>query len=361
MKVLIVSSIPWTSSNRGIDILCSALAEEGHDVTHLVFPVYGKLKKINSFSNKIIKQLYAENTYIPYDDDTMYWLPKFAMRIIHDSHIKSVRDFNFSEYDIIVLESGKPVFLIDLIPRNVKLIYRQSDPVWMLMKSDYLKELENKVIAKCDMVLVVRKVFMEYIPQKFWGKTYVWQNGFNVPKLDELINPYDNKRRKAVYLGFTRIDYHTLNYVSLYHPDVEFHIIGNRCLSNFEIKKLIKRDNIFIHGYMKPTEYLPYIKYADFAIIPYKKDIKAMTFIGLSSKYLLFMYFGLPIVSYRPGIREEFANIPVFFADDIYEFSNQISKVKEMGKINYNIDFNYYSYNGRKMELLRILKSNGFL
>ncbi|MDN5338871.1 MAG: hypothetical protein PWQ20_1941 [Thermotogaceae bacterium] len=49
MKVLVISSIPWSNSNRGIDILCRALAEEGHSVTHLVFPVYRMKKKQNPF------------------------------------------------------------------------------------------------------------------------------------------------------------------------------------------------------------------------------------------------------------------------------------------------------------------------
>lgn len=361
MKVLVVSSIPWSESNRGIDVLSQALAEEGHEVTHLVFPIYSKSKRTISSPSKIVKQLFASSTFLPYDDDSMFWFPKVAMKLIHNSHLESVKSIDFSQYDLIVLESGKPVFLIDLIPSDVKLIYRQSDPIWMLMRSNYLRELENKVIERSDLILIVRKFFIDYIAKSYWPKTSVWINGFNVQSFNEKINPYCSKRKKAVYVGFTRIDYRTLNFISIQHPDVEFHIIGNHCLSSFEIKKLSQKDNIFIHGYMKPSEYLPYVKNADFAIIPYRKDIKGLNYIGLTSKYLLFMYFKLPIISYRPGVIEEFNGLPILFAKDIFEFSDIIRKVKRMGKIDYNLNFDYYSYNGRKRELLKILTENGFL
>lgn len=362
MRVLVVSSIPWSNSNRGIDIFCQALAEEGHNVTHLLFPVYKMKKKPTPSSGKFIQQIYANSILIPYDDDTMFWLPKIAMKLIHYSHIKNIKEISFTSYDLIVIESGKPLFLIDIIPKKVSLIYRQSDPVWMLMKSKYLRELEKKAIRKSNLVLIVRDLFLNYIDFDSRNKVFTWKNGFNVSIPGKIGNPYfQNGLKKAVYLGFTPIDYRTLDYISLIHSDVEFHIIGNRCLSYSEMRKLKKRKNIFIHGYMHPKDYLPYIKHADFAIVPYNKRMKAFKFVGLSSKYLLFMYFNLPIVSYKPGAIEEFRDLPVLFAEDIDEFSKQVDIAKEIGKVNYDIDFNYYSYNGRKKELLEILENTGII
>lgn len=356
MKVLVISSIPWSNSNRGIDILCRALAEEGHSVTHLVFPVYRMKKKTKSLSIKPVQQIYANNILIPYDDNTMFWLPKIAMKLIHWNHIRSVKNINFNSYDLVVIESGKPLFLVDTIPQNVRLIYRQSDPVWILMKSKYLRELEERAIKKSDLVLIVRDIFLNYIDPSFRNKVFTWKNGFNVPISGKTDNPYcSNGLKKAVYVGFTPIDYKTLKHISSVHLDVEFHIIGN-CLSYFEKRELRKRKNIFIHGYMTPEDYLPYVKHADFAIVPYNRKIEAFKFIGLNSKYLLFMYFNLPIVSYKPGSVEEFGDLPVLFAEDIDEFSKQIETAKRIGKVDYKIDFDYYSYEGRKKELLEILE-----
>lgn len=349
----------FTNSNRGIDILCRALAEEGHNVTHLVFPIYNKkmVKKTLASTNRLIQQIYANKVLIPYDDDTMFWFPRTVMKLIHYSHLRSIKYIDFSSYDLIVLESGKPLFLIDVIPKNVSLIYRQSDPVWALMKSRYLRELEEKVMKRANLVLIVRTQFLNSMDFDFRDKVFVWKNGFNVLLSNEIEeNPYrQNSLKKAVYLGLAPIDYRTLDYVSSFHLDVEFHIIGNTCLSYFESRKLRKKKNIFVHGYMSPEKYLPYVKNADFAIVPYKKT--KVKFFGLTSKYLLFMYFNLPIVSYyKPLDIEEFGNLPVLFASNIDEFSKQIDVAKKMGKINYDIDFSYYSYKGRKKELLEILE-----
>ncbi len=363
MKYLIISSLPFTNSNRGIDILTSSLIEEGHHVEHLVFPTYYFKKnfsaKITANTNGTFNQNYSKRCFIPYHYSTMHWLPNFVTKIIHNLHLRTVTHMDFEKYDVIVLESGKPVMLINRIPEKVKLIYRQSDPVWMLMpKSNYLKKLENKVIERANLVLVVRKVFKDFLPNDLASKAVVWRNGFNIPDNMKYINPFPaSKEKNAVYVGLAPIDYETLEFVATEHPDVNFHIIGDRCLKTAESKRLSTKKNIFVHGFMTAKKYLPYVANADFAIVPYAKHSKENYYMGLTSKFLMFMFYKLPIVSYRPRVIEEFANLPVLFADDVSSFSDKVNIAKTMGKIEYDIDFSYYSYGGRKKELLHFLKN----
>lgn len=364
MRYLVVSSLPFLNSNRGIDVFCSTLLDNGQTVDHLVFPNYYFKKSAPGANPDTVTgafgQLYSNKCLIPFHYGTMYWLPKFSTKFLHKLHLASVKNIDFTIYDVIVLESGKPVMLLDILPNNVKLVYRQSDPVWILMpRSKYLIELEKKVMDRADLIMVVRETFLDFIPDSLKSKTVVWKSGFNIPNMFENRNPYVNLRpgKNAVYVGFARIDYNTLELSSIEHPDVNFHIIGDRCLKAAEIKKLKQRDNVFIHGFMLPGEYIPYVANADFAIVPYSKSSLHNYYVGLTSKFLLFMYFGLPIVSYPPKVIEEFNQLPVLFANTEKEFSEKITSAKSLGKIQYSIDFYHYSYDGRKKELLMFLKN----
>lgn len=362
MHALVVSGIPWGQSNRGIDILTETLLDKGFRVDHMVFPVYKNIKRVSGDKAKgeiyRVKpnQIFAGKTYLPYDEDTMYFLPSIAMRIIHNAHLKSVNMIDFKKYNLIVLESGKPVMLVDLTPHNTILIYRQSDPVWMLYRNKYLLKYEEKTIERADLVLVVRQIFKNYIPKKFYKKTLVWVNGFSIPDNFLDVNPYKSGTKNGVYLGFSPLDYKTVKKISEDHKDCQFHIIGTEPSKLFG-KKIRRLKNVHFYGYLRPYEYIRYIKYADFSFMPSLVSNNIFNFVGLTSKFLLSMYFNLPIISYKVGNEAEFDNLPVFFASSPEDFSKKISYIKKMSKIHYNIDYSFFNREGRKKELLEILKT----
>jgi len=359
LRSLVISSIPWSQSNRGIDILTEGLIDCGFEVDHLVFPIYRNNKNniSNSYHDGKLRQISALKTKVPYDESFMWFMHnKFFMDEITKFHLKSIKNIDFEQYDLVVIESGKPVMLTESISKNSKLIYRQSDPVWMMYRNKYLQELEFKTIKRSDLILTVREDFKRKIPEEFQEKTKTWVNGFSIP--DEFLNsnPYRKTKKNGVYLGFSRIDYKTLELISKYNKDCDFHIIGTKPENFLTLLKLKKIQNLHFYGYMKPYDYIRYIKYADFGIVPYLKKWNPIRYIGLNSKYLLYMYFSLPIVSYKVGIQEEFKGLPVFFANSYEDFLEQVNSAKNMPKIHYNIDFSFLSRSGRKKELLEILK-----
>ena len=328
-KILIISSIPYSESNRGDDLMTKALVEMGHEVTHLTFPGQGQFREID----KNLLKIGLKKQYIQYYNKIMEKFPKNITQIFVNETIKSLKNFNFEEYDYIILGSGKPVFVIDIIPKKIPIIYRQSDSIRLILSKNKLFQLyEEKLIKRALNIIVVRNIFKKNIEDKFQHKIKVIQNGFNIPNNYEDFNPYKSNNN-IVYLGYSKIDYETIDYICL-NGNFNVHIIGT-ALSKYNIKKLKRKyTNFFHYGIMNSNSYNKYLKYADAAIVPYEKA-DYLKYIGLNSKYLNYMFFKLPIISYHVGQMQEFKNFEVFFVDNKKDFLKKIEE--NIGrKINYN-------------------------
>jgi len=366
IKALIVSQLPWSHSNRGIDILTEALTEiDEIEVHHLVFPHnFNFLTKVAE-NHPRIKQLYAKKQYLFYYDKLMWWLPKSMTKLIIKHTINSAKNINFKDFDIIILESGNATLLKKLITEDKILIYRQSDSMKELLnKNPVLWEVEDEVIERADLIFVVSKYFKSRIPEKHRNKTIIVVNGFNIPKKISAISPFPKSSKNVVYLGYAPIDFGTVKFLVENNPKVNFHIIG-RGLKPIEILKLRKFHNFKHHGILNAQAYLPFMKYCDLFIVPYKEShLTKVT--GLTSKYLLAMYFKKPIISYPVGFMEEFKGLPVHFVKTKEEFDKELKRVlKEEKEVDYDIDFEYYSSEGRKREykdsIIKLLKEKRLL
>lgn len=352
IKALVVSQLPWSHSNRGIDILTEALSEiKRFEVYHLVFPHNFKFLTRVSEYNPNIKQLYAKRQYLFYYDKLMWWLPKEFIKIIIQYTINSAKNINFKNYDLIVLESGYPVLLQEIIPKEKIIIYRQSDSMKkVLNKNPLLWQYEDKIIERADLIFVIKEYFKKLIPKRYHTKTKVVVNGFNIPT-DKIIekSPYPKNSKNVVYLGYAPIEFQTVISLVKNNPQVNFHIIG-RGLNKLEIIKLNKYQNFKHHGILSPKQYLPYIKYSNAIIVPYKRN-NLTEYSGLTSKYLLAMYFKKPIISYKVGMLDEFKGLPVHFVNNKDEFNKELRRVlKEEKEVNYDLDFEFFSSEGRKKE-----------
>lgn len=370
MRFTLVSSTPWTPSNRGMDILAEMLVRNNQQVSLITFPNFPWSKSPITTSlnvcGKTIESLNPKSPFIGYIESLMWWSPRFLFHLLQKITTYTIPSIDFENTDIVILESGKPLLLLDKIPLGKKIIYRQSDPLELVLsKNPYFIELEHRIIKRADLTIVVRKSILKYYQEYYpelTKKMVVSVNGFNIPLSNIEYNPYySNDRPKGVYLGYSPIDWKTLVALAENIKDAEFHIIGN-CLSKIEANKLKKYKNVILHGNMRPNKYIPYIKNADFAIIPYKLNWSGRKWIGLNSKYLMFMFFGLPIVSYRVGALDEFNNLDILFCDTQKEFVEAVKKIASRPqKLNYDINWAYYSKEGRMAELKAILSENGFI
>ncbi|NUU97735.1 glycosyltransferase [Marinitoga sp. 1138] len=361
-KVLIVSSIPYSNSNRGIEILSEAFKLKKYKVDYLVFPgILNKefLKYLNIAKQHNITLKNCSYNILGYYERIMKNFPKNITRFFINLSTRKVKNINFNEYKYIVLESGKPIFLSKFINDKSKIIYRQSDSLkYILSKNRLLWSMEKEIIKEAYKIIVVRKVFKEMLPEKYKAKTTIIVNGFNIPKEIVYNNPYSKGTFNAVYIGYTPLDYETIEYICKNNKNINIHIIG-KGLSRNEIKKLSKKyDNFYHHGILSSYEYNNFLKFSDVAIVPYSLKYSPIEYIGLNSKYLNFMYYSLPIISYRVGQLEEFNGLPVHFVDSKKEFLNKLNFLFEnRRKIKYKIDFNYFSKQGRLKEYITFIEN----
>lgn len=355
--VLLVSPYTYSLSSRGMDVLTNCFEEENWTVDHLTFPRMFISPEVSPPSNTSVKCINARRTYFPYIDRIMFWFPKVLFDFVKYLNNRKAIDVNFSEYDLIVLESGKPLFLMDIIPENIPLIYRLSDSVqFVLGKNKHYCNLEKAIFERSHKMIFKKAIYKSFLEEPHQqDKVTVIENGMVIPEdLDP--NPsFPENTLNAVYVGLHQLDFLTLKGLLVQRSDCNFYIIGP-CLLKSQIKRLAKFSNFHYFPFLSKEKYMPLLRDATVAIFPFKRSEK-MKWFGLTSKFLHFMYFLLPIISYPTGIKGEFKDLPVQFADSRDDFiSLTMNALKKPQKIEYDIDFTYYSSNSRKNEYKEFIR-----
>jgi len=356
-KVLLVSPFPYSKTGRGMDVLTECFEECEWQTTHLLFPkVFYSVDKTVKFETKVI-ELIAKKVFLPYVDSVMKWFPPRLFRLMVRYQSRKVHMIDFSSYDFIVIESGKPLFLLDLIPNHVKIIYRQSDSVrHVLGENKSYIGLEDMIYERSEKIIVVKDRFKNILPESIHMKVSVIRNGYSIPEGLSLENPYPENTENAIYVGLTKLDVSTIKEVCKTNPDLNLHIFG-ACLKKVDLLKLKNIQNFYYYGFQPREKYLSFIKFADVAVFPFK-DWDGMKWVGFTTKYLNFMYFKLPIVSYLTGEKCEFDGMGVHFAENAQDFAEKVSEVirtEERGSS--NIDFHFFSHEERKKEYKQFINS----
>lgn len=355
MKVLLVSPYPYSPSSRGMDVLTACFDKEGWETDHLVFPRVFYTLPVKPQPESRVRCLQGKKALIPWVDRYMFFLPRFVFEMIRRHNAATVREIDLTAYDVIVLESGKPLFLLDRIPPGVRLVYRQSDSVQLVLaRNRWYRQLETEVYGKADFVIHKRDVYVEMMPEQTRGKAVVIENGMAVPENVSGVNPFGDGSRNAVYVGLHALDAKTLEACLKAYPGITFHCVGP-CLSKGRVKRLSRWDNFRFYPFLPPDRYMPMLKFADLAFFPFVRS-EAMKWFGLTSKFLHFMYFRLPIVTWPTGLPGEFEGLPVIFAADREDFVRKVGDAAGSGPVAYAVDFNHYSAAEREREYRQFIR-----
>ena len=356
-KVLLVSPYPYSHSSRGMDVLTRCFEEEGWETHHLVFPRVFYTPHVSPPADTKVSCLWAKKSWFPYIDRIMYWMPPFLFHLMKRVNYQTVKNIDFTQYDYIILESGKPLFLMDVIPSDIPLIYRLSDSVrYVLGKNPSYIALEDKIFERGERLIFKKKIYLDFLSEDQKDKSVVIENGMALPSNLNGESSFPEGSKNAVYVGLHRLDRETLEQTLSENRDCAFHIIGP-CLGKSSIKSLGKHSNFRYYPFLSKEEYMPLLRDADLAIFPFVRN-ETMKWFGLTSKFLHFMYFHLPVVSYPTGFPGEFNDLPVEFAADKVEFSRKVTRILEKGeKVDYNLDFSYYSQESRDREYKKFIGS----
>lgn len=318
-KILVVSGQKYSKSNRSIDTITSYFIENKNCVEHLVFG-NNKLKPVKedrSLNSKKFNQLYSKQSYLSYLGIMGKIMPDFILEIIKKETIKTARHVDFKKYGLIVLETGKPLFLLDIIPKNIPVILRQSDPLEISIRSDrkYFKEMERKAIKRSKVTLFAHQNAIEEYGLK--NKIVEWKSGFEFQ--EDFKSKNVKEENSLVYMGMFKLDFKLIRNIALKNPDLTIHIVGN-------YKDKINLINVKFHGYLEFSEYIKLIKKSKAFFIPYHDDeVKRMKKLGMTSKFYIPMSIGKPVITKKYGT--VFEDIEKY---NIFTYSNRIELEKKI-------------------------------
>lgn len=290
MKILVISDREYKKTSRGIDIITAYLAEKGHFVDHMVFLRRTVIQEKQISPN--IRQLYFYDFPKLYHDQYRPILPGFILRLYFSYIIKKQKQFDFSLYDWVILESGYPVYF-SLVLDN-KIIYRLSDAPEIAFNSNrrFYKNIELHLIKKSTFVSSAIK--KNFYPVEYSGKFNYWHSGY----IPIILEKYPVIRKEFIYMGAGEIDFSLIEKIAARYPEYIFHIIGS-----FNKYKIIKNKRVIFHGYLQYAEYQKLIPSSSVCIIPYSKRFAyQLRRCYFSAKILLPMSLGMPVLIKNYGV-----------------------------------------------------------
>lgn len=343
MKILIVSCQKYSKTNRSIDTITEFCLEQGYYVDHLVFGT-NKLKKqkkeLNNYKANNFKQLYSKPSYFSYLGPMGKYFPDYLLKFIEKQTAKTTSFIEVSEYDLVILETGKPLFLLDRIPGNIPIVCRQSDPLEISLRGnrDYFVELEKKAFKRSKFTLVAHKKAVESYSEI--DNLIEWKSGFEYKLLEKKIDKKSSKKN-VTYMGMFKLDIELIKELASDNLDTNFHIIGN-------YEDVLKLSNVKFHGYLNYNEYIKILEVTDCFFVPYHlEEVNRMKKLGLTSKYYIPMSMGIPILT-----REYGAIVSDIIEFNIYSYV-EMNIAKE--KLKYILS-NEHSVTKESLEFLETLK-----
>ena len=280
MKFLVVSDREFRPTSRGIDLITSILAENGHTVDHLVFFTRKRLAVKQVSAN--IRQLYLYDSIKLYHLRLQFLFPDFLLFAYFNRIIRANSHIKFNDYDYVVLESGHPTFITSSV--NTKIIFRQSDPAITFFKSNrrIYNKLESETIEKSSIVLSALEP--KYFPPGF-NKIFHCHSGFIPCPIKSGF-----ARQKTILVMGGDPDWILLDKLSAKFPDYSFYIIGIRL-------RLTLRKNIISMGYLVYSKYQDLLASVKLVLIPFSKRYSGLLQrVSFTAKILVSMQLGMPII-----------------------------------------------------------------
>lgn len=358
MRILIISGQEYSKTNRSIDTMTEYFLEKKYKVDHLVFGInkLRKRKKITEFKAKSFKQLYSQESYFSYFGLMGRVFPNFLLKFIQNKTNETVNKIKFMDYNLIVLETGIPLLLIEKLPKNIPVILRQSDPLKISIGSDkkFFKNLEKVALENSSLFLAAHEGAVKNYTN---NKIVIWKSGFEYKNIEKNKEEKNKEEKNICYMGGFGLDYKLIENIASKNLNLKINIIGN-------YKDKIKLPNVFFHGYLNYEKYIEILKKTDCFFVPYSdKEIKRMQMLGLTSKFYIAMSLGIPILTREFGTLSENNKLNLYNIFTYKYNSEAESKLKNILKNNYNINQDIKNFlenltiENRKKELEKIFKN----
>ena len=341
MKILFISSHAFLPSTRktSVHFVSQALADRGHAVSTVSvgFSTLTYLKDRSLYrslasaqKNRFVEQSpgYRSACYMPLfhpfstQNPTLNRATGWFFRLYGQVLPHFLKE-ELRSADAVFLEGGTSLCLFDAIRRckpEILLIYFRRDHLDSIGASSYLTEVEQRIAPLFDHVCVPSPCMARRLPAR--SKVTYLPQGIEKRAFDLCrTSPYPRNSRNAVVVGNMLFDKDAVIAMAASAPDVCFHLFGSGICGPFP-------GNVKVYGERPFGETVPFIKFADFGIAPYKMSKRERYLVQSSLKLIQYSYCLLPIVApdLLSGSR---ANLIVYRQDGEDDWATVIGRALE--------------------------------
>ena len=309
MKILFMSPHAFLPSTRktSVHFVSEALAERGHSVTTISvgYSLLTRFKNPSLFrllvaeqKNRFVDKSSNQRSacYMPLLHPFSSKIPLFASAMalffrLYGSVLPRLIENEAKAADIVVLESGTSICFFEAIRRlnkTARIVYFRRDQLDSVGASPYLIDLEKRLGPMFDCVMVPSPSLAEQLPSGTTVKCI--PQGIDKRGFDQCrTSPYPLGSRNAISVGNMLFDDAAVTAMARQNPRVTFHLFGSGISGEFP-------SNVKVYGERAFDEIIPYIKFADLGIAPYRLTEKELYLAASSLKMQQYSYCLLPIL-----------------------------------------------------------------
>jgi 2-beta-glucuronyltransferase len=197
-----------------------------------------------------------------------------------------------SDADVFIVENGAGLLLIPRLAHkfpNAKFIYSVCDRIETLNYHPIILQSEKTALKNVDLIRVPAAVMIDDYSQGL-NIDYI-AHGLQKNIFDACnINPYGNPRN-IVSVGDMLFDEDAIRTMAQAFPEHTFHLFGKKA----HLKEPLR--NVISYGEKPFDDIVPYIKYADIGLAPYRPALNADYLSQSSMKMIQYTYCQLPILA----------------------------------------------------------------
>lgn len=311
-RVLVVSGHHFADAPRRVDLhfMSDQLRSEGADVDFLICRLsplsrlirdgrykHARTRPINSWF-QLDERLQEFVWLAPYHPINLRigWLNALVAPLYrrYGAFLPAAVTERLADYTHIVIESGPSPLLTRYLRRHApkaKFIYHAADRLETINVHPCVIEELNRTLPLYDQIRIMAEAMRADFPAQ--DKVVFVPHGISKDLFDEaVVSPFHGERH-AISVGDMMFDAGLIETLAIANPDWTFHLFGKKALP------LQARGNIVVHGEVSFATIVPYIKFADIGIAPYRPGAGADYLSQSSLKMIQYSYCHLPIVAPR--------------------------------------------------------------
>ncbi|MBP1848650.1 glycosyltransferase [Rhizobium halophytocola] len=196
-----------------------------------------------------------------------------------------------TDADVVVIESGTAIAFFDAVQRlnpKAAVIYFCRDRLDTVGASAWLQATEQRIAPLCDRVIVPSPRMADHLPKT--ARVRFIPQGIDKQVFDAAtVSPYPPGTLNAVSVGNMLFDRAAIEAMAAARPDITYHLFGAGIPDDFA-------GNVRVYGERPFPDIVPFIRFADFGIAPYRLGERELYLAQSSLKLQQYSYCLLPIL-----------------------------------------------------------------